>query len=32
MIFGIHVGQQNIAVDELRKLWTYVDQNGFGWV
>ncbi|HEX2281676.1 MAG TPA: LLM class flavin-dependent oxidoreductase [Thermomicrobiales bacterium] len=32
MIFGIHIGQQNIEIDELRKLWTYVDRNGFGWV
>jgi alkanesulfonate monooxygenase SsuD/methylene tetrahydromethanopterin reductase-like flavin-dependent oxidoreductase (luciferase family) len=32
MIFGIHIGQQNIEVDELRKLWTYVDRNGFEWV
>ena len=32
MIFGIHVGQQNIEIEELRRLWKYVDQNGFGWV
>ena len=32
MIFGIHIGQQNTTIDELRRLWTYVDQNGYGWV
>jgi len=32
MRFGIHVGQQNCGIDELRRLWTYADQNGFIWV
>ncbi|MGI8690739.1 MAG: LLM class flavin-dependent oxidoreductase, partial [Thermomicrobiales bacterium] len=30
--WGIHVGQQNITMDELRRLWTYADGNGFGWL
>jgi alkanesulfonate monooxygenase SsuD/methylene tetrahydromethanopterin reductase-like flavin-dependent oxidoreductase (luciferase family) len=30
--FGIHVGQQNISIDELRRLWTFADDNGFGWL
>jgi alkanesulfonate monooxygenase SsuD/methylene tetrahydromethanopterin reductase-like flavin-dependent oxidoreductase (luciferase family) len=32
MIFGIHIGQQNVDINDLRRLWTYVDQNGFQWV
>lgn len=32
MIFGIHIGQQNVDIADLRRLWTYVDQNGFQWV
>ncbi|MDI3305773.1 MAG: LLM class flavin-dependent oxidoreductase [Acetobacteraceae bacterium] len=32
MRFGIHVGQQNCAIDELRRLWTYADRHGFTWV
>ena len=32
MEFGIHIGQQNIDINDLRRLWTYVDQNGFKWV
>lgn len=32
MIFGIHIGQQDIGIDDLRRLWTFVDQNGFEWV
>ncbi len=30
--FGIHVGQQNITMEEMRRLWTYADNNGFGWL
>jgi F420-dependent oxidoreductase-like protein len=26
---GVHSGQQNIEMDELRRLWRFVDQNGF---
>lgn len=30
--WGIHIGQQNISMEELRRLWTYADNNGFGWL
>jgi alkanesulfonate monooxygenase SsuD/methylene tetrahydromethanopterin reductase-like flavin-dependent oxidoreductase (luciferase family) len=30
--FGIHIGQQNIGIDELRRLWAYADTHGFGWL
>ena len=30
--FGIHVGQQSTTIDELRRLWTYADTHGFGWL
>lgn len=30
--FGMHVGQQNIGIEELRRLWTYADTHGFGWL
>ena len=26
--FGMHVGQQNITIEELRRLWTLADNNG----
>lgn len=29
MKLGVHTGQQNIALDELRRLWRYIDQNGW---
>lgn len=29
--FGIHVGPQNTTIDELRRLWTFADRNGFAW-
>jgi alkanesulfonate monooxygenase SsuD/methylene tetrahydromethanopterin reductase-like flavin-dependent oxidoreductase (luciferase family) len=32
MTFGIHFGPQNSDIDQLRRLWTYADQNGFSWV
>jgi len=30
--FGFHVGQQNISIDELRRLWTFADTHGFAWL
>ena len=30
--FGIHIGQQNISIDELRRVGTYADTHGFGWL
>ncbi|HEV8714314.1 MAG TPA: TIGR03560 family F420-dependent LLM class oxidoreductase [Candidatus Binatia bacterium] len=30
--FGVHAGQQNCPLDELRRLWRYVDQAGFDWL
>lgn len=30
--FGMHVGQQNITIEDLRRLWTYADTNGYGWI
>ena len=32
MKFGLHIGQQNIEMDELRRLWTWADTAGFDWV
>lgn len=32
MRFGLHIGQQNIEVDELRRAWTYADRQGMHWV
>ncbi len=32
MRFGLHIGQQNIAMDELRRLWRWADSAGFDWV
>ena len=32
MKFGIHTGQQDVAYDELRKLWRLADSSGFSWV
>ncbi|MPZ99877.1 MAG: TIGR03560 family F420-dependent LLM class oxidoreductase [Dehalococcoidia bacterium] len=29
MKVGVHAGQQDIEMDELRRLWRFVDQNGF---
>ena len=29
---GVHTGQQDIEMDELRKLWRYVDSRGFDFV
>jgi len=32
MKFGLHIGQQNLSVDELRRLWRWADTAGFDWV
>jgi alkanesulfonate monooxygenase SsuD/methylene tetrahydromethanopterin reductase-like flavin-dependent oxidoreductase (luciferase family) len=30
--FGVHIGPQNISIDDLRRLWRYADANGFKWI
>jgi alkanesulfonate monooxygenase SsuD/methylene tetrahydromethanopterin reductase-like flavin-dependent oxidoreductase (luciferase family) len=30
--FGIHIGQQNISIDELRRVWSFADTHGFDWL
>ncbi|MEJ5220498.1 MAG: TIGR03560 family F420-dependent LLM class oxidoreductase [Tepidiforma sp.] len=32
MNFGLHIGQQNISMEELRRLWRWADTAGFDWV
>ncbi len=32
MQFGLHIGQQNITMDECRRLWRWADTAGFDWV
>ncbi len=32
MKFGLHIGQQNIELDDVRQLWTWADTAGFDWV
>jgi F420-dependent oxidoreductase-like protein len=32
MKFGLHIGQQNISMEEMRKTWTWADAAGFDWV
>lgn len=32
MIFGIHIGPQNAAIGDLRRLWTYADSHGYQWI
>lgn len=32
MQFGLHIGQQNIGIEELRRLWRWADTAGFDWV
>lgn len=32
MNFGLHIGQQNITIDEMRRTWTWADTAGFDWV
>jgi F420-dependent oxidoreductase-like protein len=29
---GVHTGQQDIELDELRKLWRHCDEAGFDWI
>ena len=29
---GVHVGQQNLPMDELRQLWRKLDQGGVDWI
>jgi len=29
---GLHTGQQNIQMDELRRLWRFADENGFDFI
>ena len=31
MKFGLHIGQQDISMEELRKTWTWADTAGFDW-
>jgi len=30
--FGVHTGQQNCELQELVRLWQYVDRSGFDWI
>ena len=30
--FGIHIGPQNISIEDLRRLWTIADTRGFKWI
>ncbi len=32
MNFGLHIGQQNITMDEMRRTWRWADTAGFDWV
>ncbi len=32
MNFGLHIGQQNITIDECRRMWRWADGAGFDWV
>lgn len=32
MKFGLHIGQQNLSIDEMRKTWRWADTAGFDWV
>lgn len=29
---GVHTGQQDCSLDELRRLWRFIDQAGFDWL
>ncbi len=29
---GVHTGQQDVEMDELRRLWRFIDQNGFDFI
>lgn len=30
--FGVHIGPQNISIEDLRRLWNYADTHGFRWI
>ena len=32
LALGVHVGQQNLAMDELRALWRHLDASGVDWI
>ena len=32
VIFGVHTGQQDIPLEELRRLWKHCDASGFEWI
>ena len=32
MRFGVHIGQQNCTIDDLRRLWTWADGSGLYWM
>lgn len=32
MTLGVHAGQQNVSLEELRRLWRFADRSGFDWV
>jgi alkanesulfonate monooxygenase SsuD/methylene tetrahydromethanopterin reductase-like flavin-dependent oxidoreductase (luciferase family) len=29
---GAHIGQQGFAMDEMRSVWRWLDENGFDWI
>lgn len=31
-LFGVHTGQQNCRLDDLRQVWHLADRSGFHWV
>ncbi len=30
--FGVHTGQQNVTMDDLRRLWRWIDDQGMDWI
>lgn len=30
--FGVHTGQQDISLEELRQIWRHCDASGFEWI
>src|SRR5262249_60634172 len=32
LTFGVHTGQQDCSLEELRRLWRFADQAGFDWL
>ena len=30
--FGVHTGQQNVAMADLRRLWRWIDDSGMDWI